>query len=293
MVNPRVAAIAPPLGLGLLFAAVTMAGLFVGGELFIDGWAMPGDFWFGARLADYVASGAVAYVYEADARYLSLPAWPIVLAPAAALAHRMGLVFYHPEMPVPRPTAWPLLGTYTAVVTSLTFVPVRKALPARGMRYLVLFGLLVYVPAAIAYGHPEDVIAVAFVVLAERARAQGNVDRAATYLGVAIGFKTAMLLAVGAFVVLVPAGRRLRALAVAAAIPLVLAAIPLAADWEHASRNLFSSGTHLDFGHRSLLFGDRGGGIDAGAFRAAGLAIALVVGATAARRATSAAATAA
>lgn len=283
-----------PLALGLSFAAATMAWSLLAGQITGDHkWRMPGDFWFAARQADYVASGAFAYVYEADHRYLGLPAWPIVLAAPVALCHALGLLIYSPAFPSPKPSSWPLLGAFANGVTALTFVPVRRAMGSGASRrstvHLVLFGALVFLPAA-KFGHFEDVLGIGCVVLAEHARRQGKHDRAALFLGLGVGFKTAMLLAAGAFLTLTPRAQRIRAAAITLALPAALAAIPLAVDWSHASRNLFASETHLKFGH-ALPFLDRArGAIDAGPYRAAGLVLALAVGWWLARRATTTAA---
>jgi len=113
------------------------------------------------------------------------------------------------------------------------------------------FGMVLF-PAAVVFGHFEEMLALAFGLFATRALLEERWARAALLLGVAIAFKQWAVLAVPPFVVVAPPGLRLRVLRLALVLPVALVAVPLAVDWSHASLALFRPLSFPQLGHAAL-----------------------------------------
>ena len=125
------------------------------------------------------------------------------------------------------------------------------------------------------WGHFEDVVALTFVVHAVRRLISGEHVRAALLLSIAISAKQWALPLVPLVVFGAPAGRRLRSLVAACALPAAFAALVLGVDWIDASKALFSPvnlGTNAQ-GHLSF-YATWLGGKTSQASRTIGLVIA-------------------
>jgi hypothetical protein len=107
-------------------------------------------------------------------------------------------------------------------------------------------------PTTVVFGHVEDVLALAFVLLAIRSLSSERWTAGALLLAVAISFKQWAFLGVPLVIAVVPSQVRLRALRDCLVLPATLVAIPLAADWAHASRALFAPQSWTSLGHAAL-----------------------------------------
>jgi hypothetical protein len=200
-------------------------------------WWVPGDVWVFVSAAHFVAAGALPFVYEADPAYVYPPGMALLLAPIAAigwwlrLSESTGTVVHKPQL-------W-LLVAPTGVGTSfLALWSLRRLLlaigQARRLAAVQLAVALVLVPAAIVYGHYEEVVVLGFLLEAATLTVQRRHVGAAWMLGGALLFKQTALLAVPVLLLQVPPELR-RATAVRAFGPVgALGAICLLGDW-HAT----------------------------------------------------------
>ena len=107
-------------------------------------------------------------------------------------------------------------------------------------------------PVAFAFGHYEDVLALALVMLAARELLRGRPLLGGFVLGLAITTKQWAVLALPLCAVSAPPGRKLRSLVWATAAPAALFALPLALDWSHASRAVFAARAYPQNGATAL-----------------------------------------
>jgi len=210
-----------------------------------DGWLVPSDVWQFARGAQYVADGALPYVYE-SARLTALPLYVVLEAPVYAVGriHRLSESL---SVPNPYPTMWLLLlpfGLLGVVGLALAAGSLGRRLGAPATVVHAGVFLLAVVPTCL-YGHFEDACMLAAVIAAVCWSLDGRQRRAALALGVAIAFKqTAVLVAPAMFAtgLLAPNRRRLLEMA---AVPAVLTLPPLLLDWQHASRALLRTPNYV------------------------------------------------
>ncbi len=229
---------------GLVFGVIAMAY-----SLFIDGWLrrghfwmVPGDLWMAVDAGRFVWHGALGYVYQGTLSY-SLPLSFIVMAPASGLIDHYRLVEGSPYL-VAHPSAWLVAGPYSLLFAIVFLHAVRRLAAELGVRRRlwlgqVLASLVVLVPAYY-WGHFEDALALAFILYSLRNILRGNSVRAAFMLSVAISFKQTGLALLPFLVCITPRGSRLRCLAVACALPALLAGFALSVDWADASKALLS-----------------------------------------------------
>ncbi len=246
-------------------------------------WSTPKDVWEPLQAAQYVANGAFGYLYQANRYFVYLPMLPIVLAPVALVQGWFTLGQGVPY-PIPHPTLWIVYGPYASLTSTLPLLYAVRALAVelgvrRRLVHLQVATLaLVVLPVVILWGHYEDALATALLLLAAREHLRGRLLRTAVLLGFAIGFKQWAVVAVPAFVAFAPRGSRLRTLAVAGAIPLALVAIPLIVDWRDTSRALLQARSFPDLGRPALWLGASRRGMVATAPRALEVAAAALTG---------------
>ncbi len=216
-------------------------------------WSAPPDAWLTLQAAHLVAWGGLPLIYEAGNRgggalFVSGPILPILMAPVAMLSAHFGWSEAYPLF-VPRPSAWPVYGAAGLFVCSVPlFLSMRSLRRAVGGMKVPLWALelaaavLVLLPTAVLYGHYEDVLALALVAAA-LARLPAVWEGAPPSLGASPALMLALAvlckqwaaLAIPVLVAVLPRGRRLRGLAVAAGLPAVVFGFFLAVDWRFAS----------------------------------------------------------
>ena len=225
-------------------------------------WNVPPDAWDSLVPAHYVADGAFPYIYEPDRQFVATPLLPIVLSPAAALDEHLGLTDSYPYN-IPRPSMWLLYAPYAFALTFVLFFAAgrlteeaweRLLRPGRPPVLAVQAACLVFVvfPVGMLYGHFEDILALAFVMLAIAALMRESWTSAALMLGVAIAFKQWAVLGLPVLLAATPSGRRMRAGLRSLVVPGALVAIPLLADPGHAVPALFAAPSFPRHGHPAL-----------------------------------------
>ncbi len=233
--------------LGVAAIAVTMLGGFVLGAAFRHdhGWQIAGDVWVPFRAAEAIADGHLTHLYASTPLFVAMPLLPIVLVPVAELGRALHLTQSIPNA-IPRPTIWLVYGPW-GLASGFGFLAAFRALAAqlgirRGLAWLqTVATVIVLGPVAVGYGHYEDVLALAFLMLSLRSAFRARLLPAALLLGVAIGFKQWAVLALPVLLAIAPPGERRRTGIAAATIPVALAALVLPFDWRHASRALFEA----------------------------------------------------
>jgi hypothetical protein len=222
-----------------------------------DAWYQPGDVWNMVNGGRYVWDGALGYVYRgADGSY-ALPISYILAAPVAAIIDHFHLV--EGMFALPRPTAWPLAGSFVLAFNIFFLDSLRRLAWQIGMRrrlwaVQVVGVLLVCVPA-FQYGHFEDVLALTFLLYAVRYVLLDRILLCCFLLSLAISCKQWAVLAVPLVILLSPKGRRLIALVVCSALPLFFVGLVALADPKFGLTALFSpvSPKKTDIGYASVL----------------------------------------
>jgi hypothetical protein len=229
------------------------------------GWWLPPDVWPPLTAARFVSDGAVGHLYSADPLFVASPFGALILVPIAWI----GRVFHLTDGELPPrsyPSLWLVYGPFAFALSVSLFFAARSLLqelwrdvgllatgrPPRHVWTQMAMVVLVICPAAVVYGHFEDVLALAFVMLGVRQLLRRKWTSAAVWFGLAVGFKQWALLGVPLLVALTPPGRRARSMAWSLGIPASLMALTLAVDWEHASRALFAPKAYTTLGHHAL-----------------------------------------
>lgn len=264
--------------LGMLYATVVAPGW-----LGLRQWQIAVDVWVPMQPAAYVANGAFPYLYEVNRFFVAMPLLPVVLAPVAAVGQHLNLTESVP-VPLPRPTLWWVLGPYGMASGIAVLYGARRLAVALGVRRRLLVlqtgvAAVGLVTLDLLWGHYEDVLALAFLLVGAALAIRGRFVRAALLLGVAIGFKQWAVLALPCFIGFAPAGTRLRATLAAVAVPGFLGAIVLAADWPAASKALFDAQVFpAAGGHLALWVGAHARAVSGTPGRALAVAAAALLG---------------
>jgi hypothetical protein len=222
-------------------------------------WFVATDTWLATEAGRYVWNGALGYVYQSSTHFYALPGSAILIAPVVGLSDHLGQVEGFP-FPVPRPSAWLIVGPYTLSFAVLFVYSVRRLAWEVGLRRGLWLPQVLSIPVVLIpayyWGHFEDVIALAMTLQAVKYLIAGRFGRAALYLSVAIAFKQWAMLLIPLLVFQAPRGQRIRSLALAGALPAALALFTLGVDWSDASRALLSPLTPgANTGGHIALFG--------------------------------------
>jgi hypothetical protein len=219
----------------------------------MSGWMAPPDLWQTFRDAHLVGWGGEAAIYQAGTDFLSPPALPVVLAPVAMLSGALHLTESFLIM-LPHPTAWLLLGPADFLCGSVVFFALdatarRLGVPRarRVAAQWVCAGLSL--PLLWLWGHPEDLVALSFVLYALLAAFDGRWARASVLVGLGLAFQPLVVL-VAPLVFARLTWRELpRSLAVAAAPGAALLVFPLAHAWRTTWRAVVEQPTFPTLGH--------------------------------------------
>jgi hypothetical protein len=228
-------------------------------------WWVTDEVWPPLQAARFAANGALGYLYSADPYFVAGPIGAIVLIPVVLISDAMGLTDSY-LFSVAHPTVWLVYGPYALGFSVVLLYAARalaqrawvvEAMAARGLppRHLwsqVAMFCLVLVPGAVVFGHYEDVLALAFVLLGIGAMMGGRFGVAALWFALAIGTKQWALLGVPILLAAAPARSRLRTLVWSLLPPGALMAFTLAVDWDHASRALLHTRSFPQVGHAAL-----------------------------------------
>lgn len=242
------------------------------------GWAVPLDVWMLVNGAEYVAAGALGYMYEARVGP-ALPLFHILLAPAAYVGYELGLTKSDPRF-IAYPTMWLLVGPYAMAfaIPILAWARRLAALLAEAPRLLAVqisVGLVGVAPSFF-YGHFEDGLALGLVMLSVSLRLSGRLDASALALALAISSKQWAVVALPVIALAHMPRFRPRHWVLALALPALLAGFVLAVDWRHAAPALFDAPTYPQLGRAALWLGESGTSLVTAPFRAAILVVPVV-----------------
>ena len=246
--------------LGLLAIVGGMAAsMWIAPALGHNHWWIPGDAWRSLRAAHYVPQGTYPLIYETGTLrdvFDSGPLLPLVLAPVAALGDLLHLRDSYP-FPRQHPSMWLAFGPY-ALASAVPLMYAVRALATQlrirtGRLFLQIAVLLfAFVPMAIVYGHYEDVLALALVLLAFRDLFADRPLRGALLVAVAIAFKQWSLLAVPVYVAACAPELRRRAAVRTLVPPALFFCAFLVADFKYASFALLHPPAFPLYGHAAL-----------------------------------------
>ena len=239
---------------GPLLPAVAMVavGLFVGFPLGPlvgwHGWIVPGDVWLSFEGGRYFVWGDFA----GGLHYVSAPGTAVLFAPPAWAATRAGLVAAFP-FPLRHPSAWLAIDPYV-LVASATVVPavdhLAGRLALRGRRRVALLWLtaLFALPVACLWGHPEDVVAMALVMVGTASAVDGRWSRVGWIFGIALVMQPLSLLFLPAVLALSGPRTWIRVLWRVPVLTALVMAVPLLATGGDARRFVGEpDAVHLNF----------------------------------------------
>lgn len=215
---------------------------FVPDVLGYYGWFVSNDIWQSVDGARYVWHGALGYAYEGTRSY-ALPLSFILMAPAAGIIDHYGLVEGSP-ISLPTPSAWLVAAPYSLLFGVFFLHALRKLSRDLGVTKRLwavqLLGALVVLLPCYYWGHPEDALAMTFVVYGARRFLRGDHLAAAIYLSLAISSKQWAVVLIPFLLISTPAGRRLRTLVAATALPGAFTLFVVGTDPSSAIPALFS-----------------------------------------------------
>ena len=222
-----------------LAGTIALLAVFMGASLWVvphlhqsGGWVYTEDIWNYLQLGHFTDIGIYQVIYGQG--LTTTPGVIVPLAPVWAIVHATGLsvayLFY-----VPHPTAWLVLGPYEVLLSSpllfaMDAVAVRLG-ASRARRLLICAVEVLVLYNVLWWGHPEDAVAVAFLLYSCLAASEKRWPKSGWLFGAAVAFQPFVLLALAP--VLFPAGLRWLTglLARAAAPTAALLAVPLALNW--------------------------------------------------------------
>lgn len=255
------------IGLGLATIAAGMAYtiLFIPAITHRHGWWVVEEVWPPLMAARFAANGALGYLYSADPFFVAGPLGPIVLIPVIMVGDALRLTDSY-RYNVPHPTMWLVYGPFALGLGAVLLHAARalaqrvwvdeglasREIQPRHLRTQLAMVGLVLVPAGIVYGHFEDILALAFVLLGIRSILSGRFGRAALWFGLAIGMKQWAVLGLPILIAATPTGSRVRMLVRSFLLPGALMAFTLAVDWGHAAPALLNARSFPQLGHAAL-----------------------------------------
>lgn len=207
------------------------------------GWATPGDLWSTVLASEQVVRIHLGSVYTAQTALVTFPGILVLLSPVAGLLIWARIPLGPPVTAVSYTTATPIVVPYEIVLAASALWAcdeVARRLGVSRPRRAVLAvaeGIALW-NVTVRWGHPEDCVALACLLFAMLARADGATMRSAWWAGAAICLQPLALLALP----VLTASLRRRQLApflVRAALPsAVLLAAPLTAAFHSTMRAL-------------------------------------------------------
>ncbi|HUY23188.1 MAG TPA: hypothetical protein VMV22_12705 [Acidimicrobiales bacterium] len=253
-------------------------------------WVVPGDIWGTVRAAHWIGWGGLSFIYSSKTGLVTLPGFHVLLAPIVALASHLGLSESAPGIlpPVPKPTAWLLIGPFLLACGALPLFAAdalaRRLGASRWARRALAFGTAAAVwPTIAMWGHAEDVLALGLALYAVVALSNRRLGAAGWLLGGAVAMQLYAVALIPLFVAVV--GRRKVAplLARIAILPGFLLVAVIVPNFDATVHALFDQPNFPTVDHATpwlLLAPKLGhGAVAAGPGRVIGLLIAVVVGA--------------
>ncbi len=215
-----------------------------------DYWVTPGDIWYSVRTAHWIGWGSLSFVYSnTQSELITLPGFEVLLTPFVVLSSALGLSENAPGLlPNLHPQAWLLIGPVSMASGGLALwafdsMARHMRVPTTRRKILLVLEAGAIFPAVALWGHPEDVLAVGFLVLALRKLLEGREAAAGWLLGAAIAFQLFAVFALPVLLAVVGLRKSATLLARAAMLPgflFVAVAIP---DFHDSVRTLLQQPT--------------------------------------------------
>ncbi|MGD1010970.1 MAG: hypothetical protein ABR925_00335 [Acidimicrobiales bacterium] len=282
--------------------AIALFGAYMGGSLYVvphmhhlHGWSYPLDLFNYFFVARYINIGDYQHIYGQFLGQTGLTTAPgavVALEPVWMISHAAGMWVDLSAAPQPRPTIWPLLGSYSVLLSSSALFAAdavaRHMGASRGRRLLICAGEVYILYNVLQWGHPEDAVAVALLLYSCLAAFDERWPLSSWLFGAAVAFQPFVLLAFAP--VFFPAGlRRLPGLLARAVVPVAaLLVVPLAMNWTVTAQSLVFQPASLSGGRLTpwihfapslVHFGPMGANLVAGGpARSLGILISLVLG---------------
>ena len=244
------------IAVGFLYSFVLMPFLHHTGS-----WRQPPDAWLNLAASHYVPWGGFPLIYGAGVKggsglFVAGPVLPILLSPVALVGDLTHAAESYP-FPLGRPAIWPLLMTYGLALSVPAFAGMRALaheLGARaGLAGLQLAVLAVAVlPAAIVYGHYEDLLALGLAAFGAREIARDRPLRAGLLFALAVCSKQWAALAIPVAVAFLDGRGRRPFLVAAVGIPAAAFGFFLLADPTNASNALLHPPSFPSTGHAAF-----------------------------------------
>lgn len=199
-------------------------------------WYEPADLWRTMLASVRLAHGQLSQLYTGGTNLVSFPGAAVILAPAAALISALHYPLAPPIGTITDTDAWVIALPYIVLIScSVLFAAdalARRMGASMGRRLLLAGAGAVALWNVVPYwGHPEDCVAVAFLLYGVDAAAAGRRSGSAWLVGLGLAIQPLVLLAVPVLAV-VTAGRRVVGWLVRAAIPPAIAVgAALATNW--------------------------------------------------------------
>ncbi|MGD0378663.1 MAG: hypothetical protein ABSC30_01635 [Acidimicrobiales bacterium] len=225
-------------------------------------WITPGDIWYSVRTAHWIGWGSLSFVYSnAQSELITLPGFEVLLTPFVVLSSALGLSENAPGLlPNLHPQAWLLIGPVSMASGGLALwafdsMARHMRVPTTRRKILLVLEAGAIFPAVALWGHPEDVLATGFFVLALRKLLEGREAAAGWLLGAAIAFQLFAVFAVPVLLAVVGLRKGATLLARAAMLPgflFVAVAIP---DFHDSVRTLLQQPTPPAVNHATPWVG--------------------------------------
>ena len=221
---------------------IGMAATVVGPHLIgRSGWSVPVDLWGTLVAAQRLVHLNLAGLYARPTGLITFPGAAVILAPLVALADAAGLSLAHPGPHNAQPAVWLVAGPYMIALSAVALFAadalaerLRVSRPKRAL--LAVVSAVALANVSVAWGHPEDAVAVGLLLYAVLALSDGRLGRSAWLVGVAVAVQPLVLLALPVMLAVVEPKRLAGFLARAATPAAVLLGAAAAANWSATYR---------------------------------------------------------
>jgi len=225
-----------PLTAVVVMICIGMAGTIWGPVYYGQtAWAVPDDLWATLVAAQRLLHLDLAGLYTAPTNLVSFPGTAVALVPVAAIMDAAGIPIDAGRQGV-HPAGWLVAGPLETLLSAIVLFAADALAERMGVSLLKRFLLAaasatVLWNVTIRWGHPEDAVAVGFLLYGVLALSNGRPDRAAWLAGAGVAVQPLALLAFPLLAAAVEPRRLPGFLARAATPALVLLAAAAAANW--------------------------------------------------------------
>ncbi|MCL4445921.1 MAG: hypothetical protein M1134_03455 [Actinobacteria bacterium] len=223
------------------------------------GWQIQGDLWATQLAARALVHGDFAGIYTPSTALVSFPGITVPLAPAIWLSEALHWPIQNPShATVTFPTGWlwieivsvavSLVAVFAADALSTTLgVTPRKRFVTVGLVAVALWNVVVW------WGHPEDALAIGFVMFATNNVFEQRWERAGWFAGLAVAMQPVSLLALPVLAAQLPNSYRRSSLLRCCVPSVVVLAGPLITSWSKTVRVLVNQPNYPTVDHTTWL----------------------------------------